>query len=195
RRALWRSGANGGPPRARRLPRIGHSRLPGPAPGGDHAGSPEHLTTSAPRPTFQLMHMTRVGAALVCLAVACGPGGKDKVASPPLPKNAPAPTLPEIPAPAETKVVEPSSGHTPSARSPLFDALEAENERWMAVLKDQQLPAYYLAYQVVDRRGVVIEAEEGKLLSQDDEQERLLHVDLRVGRPDFDNRRPIRGEK
>ena len=52
-------------------------------------------------------------------------------------------------------------------------------------------PAYYLAYQLVEQRIVSLEAEGGALITDSDDTERNLDVEVRVGTPKLDNTHPI----
>lgn len=106
----------------------------------------------------------------------------------PLPPPAPPPlVLPDIPTTIATKAVEPMTDHTPSERSPLLAIMAAENQRWMTTLGRQSDPGYYLAYQITDQRLVVMEAEGGALITDSDETDRNLDVEVRVGAPELDN--------
>jgi TldD protein len=104
-----------------------------------------------------------------------------------------APLPPAVPVELDADRVAPMDGHDPAARSPLIDLLASENQRWYERLKaDPNLPAYYVAYTIRERRGVVIEAEDGTLTGDEDEVQRALDVEVRVGSPDLDNRHPLR---
>ena len=98
---------------------------------------------------------------------------------------------PAIPAEVKLVQVDPMDAHDPSARSPLLDIMAAENKRWMAKLKAQREPGYFVSYQIADRHQIAIEAEEGSLTVDADESGRALDVEVRVGSPRMDNRRPI----
>lgn len=136
-------------------------------------------------------------AAIVLLAPTVGcpkPTQVERAPHTSLGSNEPAgaPDLPEVPARLEVARVEPTEGHSPPARSPLLDIMLEENRRSMARLSQQSTaPAYYLAYQIYDRRQVVIEAEGGALISDSDDTVRWLDVGVRVGTPQFDNSHPL----
>lgn len=85
----------------------------------------------------------------------------------------------------------PIEGHDPKARSRVLDIMTSENERWMAALKQQAEPAYYLAYQLVEQRQVSIEAEGGAIVADNDDTQRNLDVQVRVGSPTLDNTRRL----
>lgn len=137
------------------------------------------------------LRITALGA--VSLSLACpGPGNKHVVKNPViLPNDKSDIELPKVPATVKTEKVEPLAGHDPNARSPVMDAMAAENERWRIALADKKFPAYYISYQIQDRRVVIMEAEAGSLLRSDDETGRLLDVEVRVGTPDLDSHSPI----
>ncbi|ACY18902.1 peptidase U62 modulator of DNA gyrase [Haliangium ochraceum DSM 14365] len=111
-------------------------------------------------------------------------------------RTAPSLELPEVPARIDASIVEPLEGNTPAARSPLLDIMVKENQRWMDVLaKQESAPAYFLSYQVYDRRNVTIEADGGALVTDSDDSDRLLDVSVRVGSPRLDNRHPLSDEQ
>lgn len=151
------------------------------------------------------MHRTRtwwllVLAALGLLVSGCPrPAAVDRPPQPTLDSESSDPPvldLPEVPARMELVRVAPSEGHTPSARSPLLDIMRKENQRWMEELSKQpQAPAYFLSYQIYDRRSVVLETEGGALVNDSDDTVRWLDVDVRVGSPELDNRHPLSDEQ
>ncbi|MGE0872184.1 MAG: metallopeptidase TldD-related protein [Kofleriaceae bacterium] len=85
----------------------------------------------------------------------------------------------------------PTEGNSPGARSPLLDVMKAENDREMAILRAQKDPAYYLAYQLVEQRVVSLESEGGALITDSDDTDRNLDVEVRVGSPALDNTRAL----
>src|SRR5580704_2077697 len=76
-----------------------------------------------------------------------------------LPGNQTADSLPDIPAKIVVTTQAPMDGNQPSQASPVLDVMRAENEREMAALSKTPEPAYYLAYQLVEKRVVSLEAE------------------------------------
>lgn len=133
------------------------------------------------------------GIALGVSSLAC-PGRGSSRATGPKPVVPPPPIqveLQDVPANIEITASKPHDGHAPDKRSPVLDILKAENEREIAVLRQQQDPAYYLAYQLVERRVVSLEAEGGALVGDSDEVERNLDVEVRVGSPQLDNTRAL----
>lgn len=136
---------------------------------------------------------------LCCALCACG-SAQPNPSLPPIPdqKDAPKtdPSLPAVPTTVASEIIEPLTGHTPSARSPILDVMVAENARWMKALPaDEQEPAYYLAYTVYEKRSIVIEAEGGALLTSTDDTGRALDVEVRVGSPELDNRHQIPNDR
>ncbi len=107
----------------------------------------------------------------------------------------PVGTLPDVPARIETTAVAPTSDDSPGDRSPLLDILRDENARWMKGLAGKEDPAYFLAYQISDVRVVSLEAEGGALVTDSDETDRNLDVEIRVGSPALDNTRQLSDEQ
>ena len=99
--------------------------------------------------------------------------------------------LPQVPAKIDTTTQDPVSGNDPAARNPLLDVMVTENQRWMKAFSSMQDPAYYLGYQVTDQRLVTLEAEGGAIVTDSDDADRNLDVELRVGSPELDNSHPI----
>jgi predicted Zn-dependent protease len=126
---------------------------------------------------------------------ACPAAGTGKVPQPPLPPGA-GPSdlkidLPAIPAKIDITASAPTDGNAPDKRSPILDILKAENEREFAALKQQNEPAHYLAYQLVEQRIVNLESEGGALITDSDDTARNLDVEVRVGKPALDNSRAL----
>jgi len=107
-------------------------------------------------------------------------------------KTTPDLDLPKIPAKVVGEHIQPRAGNAPSAKSPLIDYMAQENRRWMNTLsKRGPMSAYYLAYEIVDKRRVTIEAEGGAVITDRDDSDRYLDVEVRVGSPALDNRHPL----
>lgn len=122
----------------------------------------------------------------------CGGGGATKPPEVlPLPETPVAPELPAVPAVITTTASPPQEGHDPASASPLLDILSKENARWISQLSRGSDPMYYLAYQLVEQRSVVLEAEGGALTADSDDTARNLDVEVRVGSPALDNTRPL----
>jgi TldD protein len=145
------------------------------------------------------MRLPSLCAALGLAFVGCG--STTPVASKPVPAIPPGggggvpiakgTDLPQVPAKITTTAQDPMSGNDPSARNPLLDVMVGENQRWMKAFASMQDPAYYLAYQVTDQRLVTLEAEGGAIVTDSDDTDRNLDVELRVGSPELDNSHPI----
>ncbi|HTJ42633.1 MAG TPA: metallopeptidase TldD-related protein [Kofleriaceae bacterium] len=134
--------------------------------------------------------------AALALAVACGPKPTAKKPDPtPLPPGsvpiAKGTDLPKIPTKIEITTQDPASGNDPSVRSPLLDVMLSENQRWMRQFSQSPEPAYFLSYTITDQRLVTLEAEGGALVTDSDDTDRNLDVELRVGSPELDNSHPI----
>src|SRR5690242_4513526 len=99
--------------------------------------------------------------------------------------------LPAIPAKIDITTSAPMDGNAPGKKSPILGILAAEDEREMATLGKESEPAYYLAYQLVDQRQVTLEADGGALTTDQDDTDRNLDVDVRVGSPKLDNTHPL----
>jgi predicted Zn-dependent protease len=127
----------------------------------------------------------------------CG-GGQTKPHPQPKPQNPTAEIkvdLPAIPAKIVVTKSEPTEGNSPKDRSPILDIMKAENEREFAALKAQKDPAHYLAYQLVEQRVVNLEAEGGALITDRDDLQRNLDVEVRVGTPQLDNTRALANDE
>src|SRR5688572_19198372 len=133
---------------------------------------------------------------ILLLALAACPGpGTGTTDKPPLdPKGEPKIKqrtdidMPQVPAVIDAQRIEPMTGHDPAAASPVLAVMADENARWMKALAGRDpAPAYYLAYAIHDQREVNIEAEGGALIGDRDERDRLIDVEIRVGRPELDN--------
>ncbi|HPH65144.1 MAG TPA: metallopeptidase TldD-related protein [Kofleriaceae bacterium] len=131
--------------------------------------------------------------AVVVAASACGNHSAKPAEKPNLPPVA-AETpieLPNIPSSLKVTKSAPIDGDTPSARSPLLNIMKAENDRAMVELRAKAEPAHYLAYQLVEQRQVRLEAEGGALINDDDDTDRNLDVEVRVGTAELDNTRQL----
>jgi predicted Zn-dependent protease len=126
----------------------------------------------------------------LALVAACGGSGEKhptKPVPPPLPGNVASVELPNIPAKIDTTKSSPTDANAPDKRSPILDTLKAENQREMEAFGKTNEPAYYLGYQLVEQRIVSIEAEGGAIVTDQDDINRNLDVDVRVGSPQLDN--------
>lgn len=124
---------------------------------------------------------------------ACPKSGPTTVGDKKLPPPPPDKTLPEIPVEVNAEKRAPGEGHDPKAKSPLLDIMIAENARWMESIKSApEAPAYFLGYTIHDKQVIVLEAESGALTMDANQKQRALDVEVRVGSPALDNRRPLR---
>ena len=78
--------------------------------------------------------------------------------------------------------------------TPILTAMAAELERSMRVLADAPDPPYFLSYEVTERHNVVVRGAFGTAQASTDSRTRQLDIDLRVGDPELDNTRQIRGQ-
>jgi TldD protein len=100
---------------------------------------------------------------------------------------------PAVPAKLELDSQPPMTGNDPSAKSKLIDLMASENARWFKALRTAQpAPAHFIGYQIHERRSVVMDAADGVLLADEDETQRALDVEVRVGSQQIDSRHPLR---
>ena len=112
------------------------------------------------------------------------------------PDGSATPLPPAIPAQLKAELVPPEQGNDPSAKSPLIDLMATENQRWFEKLSDAQpAPAHFIGYTIRERRSVSIEAEDGVLTGDDDDTQRALDVNVRVGTPQLDSRHQIKDQR
>jgi predicted Zn-dependent protease len=74
----------------------------------------------------------------------------------------------------------------------LLSILEEEVNREYAVLKNQEVPAYYIAYRIDAIYGYSTSAQFGSLTYSDENKSKILTVSVRVGTPQLDNFHPLR---
>ncbi len=79
-----------------------------------------------------------------------------------------------------------------AGQSIVLDAMKAELDRSMELLGEQEVPPYFLSYEISESRAVSVAAAFGALTSSDERHDRVLDIDLRVGDYSLDNTRPIR---
>ena len=130
-----------------------------------------------------------VAFGLSCLghgkAVPTAPNGK-----PPLATPQPSPGQPaRVPSMVR---VDPFAGAGGQKVAGLL-ALEEELHRAMAELAKQELPPYYLGYEVHDRREIGVAASEGALAGSNDHRTRTLTTDVRVGDHRLDSTHALHG--
>lgn len=71
--------------------------------------------------------------------------------------------------------------------------MRSELARSLETFKSQPTPPYFLSYEVTDDRTISVNASFGKLLSSQENHQRQLDIDVRVGDPHLDNSHEIRG--
>ena len=77
----------------------------------------------------------------------------------------------------------------------VLQAMQAELERSMDALAGEEVPPYFLSYEITELRNVGVSASFGALTTSGDGRRRGLDVDLRVGDYKLDNTRQIRGAR
>jgi TldD protein len=141
------------------------------------------------------MYRISVSTAAAALAVlSCGNHSAKPVQLPSLTKAAdplPPIALADIPTTLKVTKSPPTEGDSPAARSPLLDIMAKENDRSMQSLRNRAEPAHYLAYQLVDVREVTLDAEGGAMVTDRDDTDRSLDVEVRVGTQQVDNTRQL----
>ncbi len=78
--------------------------------------------------------------------------------------------------------------------TPLLDTLGAEIERTMKALTNEEVPAYFLGYEITESHRIRLSTSFGALISKSETRGRQLDVDLRVGGYQLDNTHKIRSE-
>jgi TldD protein len=79
--------------------------------------------------------------------------------------------------------------------SVVMTAARKELARTMTELKKQQTPPYFLSYSITDVKNINIYGTLGKIESEQNDKNRYLDIDLRVGDYKFDNSHIIRGNR
>jgi TldD protein len=86
-------------------------------------------------------------------------------------------------------------GTQPSTGSALIEILSGELERNFAALKAKaDPPPYFIAYSVTEQESESVSASLGSLNSRNHSHKRVLDVSVRVGTPQLDNYRRVRGD-
>ena len=81
----------------------------------------------------------------------------------------------------------------PSQLPVVLAAAKAELARSMEQLKQQEVPPYFLSYEIVESRAATVTAAFGALAHSSENTRRVLRVSLRVGDFALDNTRQVRG--
>jgi TldD protein len=80
----------------------------------------------------------------------------------------------------------------PLPDDPALTAAQAEIDRAMEALSDEDEPPYHLSVGIVDTLSVRIASSNGALATSREDRYRVADVDVRVGRPELDNTHKIR---
>lgn len=86
-----------------------------------------------------------------------------------------------------------SQGQTQAATSRVLDAEKAELAHSLDELKKQEVPPYFLSYEIVETHSATVSGSFGTLTHSSENKRRQLHIDLRVGDYALDNTRQVRG--
>ena len=73
------------------------------------------------------------------------------------------------------------------ARAPVLQAMQTEMARSLTTLRAQPTPPYFLSYNITEIRSIRLTAAFGALTERNENRERALDVDVRVGDFAFDN--------
>lgn len=134
--------------------------------------------------------MSATGRALlaaVWLFAACKPRG---------PSQPPNPAVWGVPGTGPASQIKIQRSDAPvGPASPVLEILAAEVARNLAQLKsdEREVPAYFLAYDLVARDHLWLEAQQGQLVRRRLDSDRTADVDVRVGSPQLDNSHPQGG--
>ena len=77
----------------------------------------------------------------------------------------------------------------------IIEAMRTELDRSMKVLRTQEVPPYFLSYEITDVQNLSAQASFGALTNSNEEHMRILDIDLRVGDYALDNTRRVRGQR
>lgn len=77
----------------------------------------------------------------------------------------------------------------------LLQAMRTELDRSMEALANEEVPPYFLSYEITETRGFTVAAEFGALTGSDGGHMRTLDIDLRVGDYELDNTRRLRDQR
>lgn len=86
-----------------------------------------------------------------------------------------------------------TAGSLQAGEDVVLNAMKTELDRSMEVLGAQEVPPYFLSYEVTETHGVSASAAYGELTGSGEQRVRILDIDLRVGDYGFDNTRQVRG--
>ena len=77
----------------------------------------------------------------------------------------------------------------------IIEAMRTELDRSMEALQTQEVPPYFLSYEITDVQKLSAQASFGALTDSNEEHIRILDIDLRVGNHALDNTRQVRGQR
>ena len=77
--------------------------------------------------------------------------------------------------------------------SPVLELLAAEAAKNLAQLQAEEVPAYFLAYDLLAREHLWLEAQQGQIVRNRLEGDRSVDIDVRVGTPQLDNSHSLGG--
>jgi predicted Zn-dependent protease len=80
-----------------------------------------------------------------------------------------------------------------NANDPVLSILSGELDREYATLKKQDVPPYFIGYNLGEEQTATIQTSFGSLVRSDSNRNRLILIDLRVGDYKLDNTHQIRG--
>ena len=86
-----------------------------------------------------------------------------------------------------------AAGAVNAEENGILNAMRTELDRSMKVLQTQEVPPYFLSYEITEVRKLSAQASFGSLINRRESRQRLLDIDLRVGDYELDNTRQVRG--
>ncbi len=135
--------------------------------------------------------------ALLCSIRIILSAGLALVALAAIPQSGTALPLPKEPQAAGAKRGTPPADKMAPTRAggPVVEAMEAELERSMNVLRAADTPAYFISYAVTDQTRVEVIGSNGALLNSQEAKSRYLQVQVRAGSHELDNTRKVGGRE
>lgn len=87
----------------------------------------------------------------------------------------------------------PATARSEASPSPVLNAARQELDRTMSELADQPTPPYFISYEISEIHQASLSSSFGLIQTREENTQRLLDIDLRVGSYDLDNTRALRG--
>lgn len=137
------------------------------------------------KPALLCSNRRILGACLALVALAAIPQSGTAL---PLPKEPQAADAKRGTAPANKAVAARAGG-------PVVEAMEAELERSMGVLRMADPAAYFISYAVTDQTRAEVMGSNGALLNSQESKSRYLQVQVRAGSHELDNTRKVGGRE